>query len=224
MKKIIIAAIFLIALLSACTRVEPRDVNRETVIEPIWVIEPGAYTYATDFKCGIASVGSTDGTTFFINKNGENIFDKAFNETSGTGGRFINGLTFVQDEAGETFYGINITGRELLQWDYVVDNPGEFIFSKPLRAVQFETGKYGVVNYIGQWVIEPVYEYAHIDNYGNVYASTFNRSGFFTEDLQYVELPKGYRMHAVHPAEDNDEGYFLVNYIDNKGDEYYLPI
>jgi hypothetical protein len=121
------------------------DTNGETRFEE------GEWYHSSPFKHGFALVMSRklDYHVLFIDNNGTDVFQRAFLRA----GDFRNGITPVKVE--ERWGAIDTTGT-------VCVTP-QFEELKPTLSDLWQAklnGKYGYVNAKGEWVLEPVYEYA----------------------------------------------------------------
>ena len=186
MKKALFVFAFML-LLNGCGDQRTLKLNREHVTDTTWAIEP-KYDNAYDFSSGLALV-STGNIDMFIDKSGNNNFNIILSKINGEYTKnFTRWLPIVTEVGQIDAYRLNIYGKELKKQSHNV----AAVYKKLLNETNIaeaDNGRFGVINSIGQWIIEPTY--SGLDTLRGDFPK--NSKGFFNQDLTFVEIPQGYK-------------------------------
>lgn len=110
-------------------------------------------------KEGLSRAKTTDSIYVFVNKKGQNVFNKKFRDA----GHFRNGFAFVNEK---NKYGmINATGAYVVQpvYDDIYDISNEM--DKRQMYAAKKDGKWGFLDYAGKMVIPPQYDSENVERY-----------------------------------------------------------
>jgi hypothetical protein len=105
------------------------------------------------FSCGLACVRNQEGKWGYIDKTGKVIIDYKFGEADW----FQENKAFVQDKWGEPGYFIDKNGKRI--FDKTFDKV--WAFKDGLCGVTINK-KYGVIDSMGNWLVEPKYDWLHV--------------------------------------------------------------
>ncbi len=105
------------------------------------------------FSCGLACVRNQEGKWGYIDKTGKVIIEYQFGEADW----FQENKAFVQDKWGEPGYFIDLTGQRI--FDKTFDNV--WAFKDGLCGVTVNK-KHGVIDSLGNWLVEPKYDWLHV--------------------------------------------------------------
>ena len=105
------------------------------------------------FSCGLACVRNQEGKWGYIDKTGKVMIDYQFGEANW----FQENKAFVQDNWGEQGYFINKNGKRI--FDKTFDNV--WAFKDGLCGVTVNE-KQGIIDTLGNWVVEPKYDWIHV--------------------------------------------------------------
>ena len=117
------------------------------------------------FSCGLACVRNQEGKWGYIDKTGKVIIDYKFGEADW----FQENKAFVQDNWGEAGYFIDQSGQRI--FDKTFDKV--WAFKDGLCGVTINE-KHGVIDSLGNWLVEPKYDWIHVF-YHDGWIAFFNR-------------------------------------------------
>lgn len=200
------------------------------------------------FSSGLACVRLENGETIFVGKDGENKFPEvSIAPGVRMSSNFTRQLPLAYTASGET-YSFNITGEPVRSPDNqpskqstltLDDKVGanyteDFIVNTVLHTIQNSSAelisvrstsdRYGLVNRLGQWVVQPEYNSIYVHNNGVVaQARMGRRNGFINDNLEFVrvstenvrisEFEHGYA--RIERDSERDSKYY--NFIDLDG-------
>ena len=169
--------------------------------------------YYGGFSSGLASVRLESGEMIFVGKDGKNAFPGvSIAQGVSISRNFTRQLPLAHTAAGEA-YSLNITGRPVLPPNYQPVNQSSLIpndvaaanyaddfivysvlhtirnSSTELISVRGAHDRYGLVNRLGQWVVQPEYNSIYVHRNGVVaQARMGQRNGFINGDFEFVRV------------------------------------
>ena len=136
------------------------DTKGKVALDPIY-----RQVRMMSFSCGLACVRNQEGKWGYIDKSGKVIIDYQFGEANS----FRENKAFVQDNWGQPGYFIDKSGHRI--FDKTFDNV--WAFKDGLCGVTVNK-KQGVIDSLGNWLVEPKYDWLHVF-YQDGWIAYFNR-------------------------------------------------
>ena len=202
----------LVALFTACGAT---DYGVESAAKPVWLIEP-KYDYADKFSTGIAMVGDDTGY-YFIDKEQSNVFGNTYFSIARIYAEdilFVNDLPEVTVSEGETSVKLGRDGIPIQPAIPAISNVDE-VWRSPLRIAVSDSGNYGMVNMLDEWVVPPIYdrirlEYDHHRKQRTPVVSLDGQCGFLTPEGEAVFIPSAEYIYEFQ------NGYALIYIMQQK--------
>jgi len=217
MKKSLLVILFMV-LLAGCSSTVNSPADTEEVV---WAVKP-QYDEAYGFAANLSAV-KENGSFFFIDKSQQNVFDKEFSQIpryEKDVKLFINQLPVVSvsQESDQQYLsraGVRIDPTHLS----TMIEP----FRQEFRVARSENGLYGLVNVLGQWIVQPIFDEMKISEDGTPLVVKDSIWGFINDKGECMLVPEvsnignfvqGIAMAYVH---NGKIGLTEYNFIDRNG-------
>jgi hypothetical protein len=137
------------------------NTHGDIAIEPIY-----KQVRMMQFSCGLASVCDWKTNKWgYIDTKGNLVVEYQFNEAY----EFRDNIAFVNESYGKPGHFINKKGEKLFETEFTE----AWGFNEGLCGVKVDN-KYGVIDSLGNWIVQPIYDWLHVYFY-NGWICFFNK-------------------------------------------------